>query len=363
VSLTEQTSPEAQAPEPVADTAVSPTAQTTPAEVTDSPTVETGAASGVDAVLKALETKAEVSPPSPEQPDAEAGEPAEGESEQTETTEDQTEPGETNEDLSEADLARLNKKTQARIQDLVGKSREATARVDELQAELDRVKPDIEGYRQITTWMRENDLSSQDAAQAMTLAGLIQKDPTEAYRRLYPIVADLAKQAGYVLDPDLADDVKLGRITKTHAQEIARTRAQANLSQRQAEAAQRREEAARAQAAEEQQRTRFAEHVQSISRLGDELTAEHAKRDPDWKLKEPLVLKEFALSVARDGVPKDAQDLNTRFKAAVDEATRYIRGITPAKPKANNPPMSASSPAQKLPPPKDGTEAVLRALG
>lgn len=370
MSLTENEPAAAPAAAPQADTAVSPPAHT-PAELAvspsapaqadkaSSPDASKGPTSGVDAVLAAIGGKTEAPP---EKPDAKAGETAESKPGQSETTEGQTEEGKVD-DLSEADLARLNFKTRQRIIDLTAKGREAAGQVEELRAELDRMKPDVEGYQQIKTWMREHDLSSQDAAQAMQLAGLINKDPEQAYRQLYPILQNLAKQAGYMLDPDLAEEVKLGRITKAHAQEIARSRAKAALSERQAEAARKREEEAQAQVKRAEEERKFAAHVQTISQLGDKLTAEYAQRDPDWKQKEPLVVREIERTILRDGVPKDAADLQARFVAAVDYVTNYLRGVVPAQPKAVKPPMSASSPASKLPPPKDGTEAVLRALG
>lgn len=105
------------------------------------------------------------------------------------------------------------------------------------------------------------------------------------------------------------------------------------------------------------------QHSRSMARIGDQLAAEKAQTDPDWKLKEPLVVDALEVDLVRNGMPKDEKDLRARFSAAVKAVETKISGFTPKPRPMNGHQQSSSSPgAKSQPAPKSVQEAVLRAL-
>jgi hypothetical protein len=257
-------------------------------------------------------------------------------------------------------MAALTDKTRNRIHSLLDDRKTLREQTATLQTELEALRPQAEGYKAVTEFMRENNLSGQDAAQAMRLAGLINRDPRSALEALKPIMAELQRVAGETLDADIAEDLRLGRITQQRATELSQARA----DQRLAREAQQRAETERTQREREAEEQRQRDHAKSLATLGDQLAAERAQSDPDWKLKESLVADRLQADIVANGMPKDAADARKRFNAAVDHVTGLLRKAVP-QPKAVTPsPASASSSTgPKSPPPSDGVDAVLQALG
>lgn len=321
-----------------------------------SPANEEATPSITDAVLAALEPK-EASPASEDEPgsedtDTKGEEPAE--TKDTDKSEEERKDEEF--ELSEKEMAALNDKTRNRIETLLTQRREKAELVERFEKEVESLRPEAESYRKVTQFMRDNNLAPQDAGQALRLAGLMQTDPMAAFEELKPIMARLAEASGSVLPQDLADDVRAGKITQGRALELAKSRAQETLSRRTLEDGRKRE-------AEAAQQAQQRQHLATMVSAGDALAASRAQTDPDWKLKEPLVVDKLKLDIGQNGIPKDKADLTARFDRIVNEVTTYLRTVAPAKTPEVKPKASVSSTEQKLAPPKSAHEAVMRALG
>ena len=347
----ENTSPD-QSEDMGANAAESPTTDTDGIAADSSP-ADSGEQGFTDAVLSALE-KPEVAPASKDSPGDDAEEKAEKPAADKEGDAGDPDPDE----LSEKEMAALSERTRNRISTLLNERKDVSEKAKGLEQEIEKLRPEAESYRKVTEFMRENSLTAQDAGQALHLAGLINSNPAEAFEALKPIMAKLAEQAGAVMPQDLAEDVRLGRITQTHARELAQARAQNVLSKRQASA----ESERRAQEAKDRESSEKARHVQTLMAAADQMATDRMQSDPDWKIKEPLVVDKLQIDLSKNGMPKSQDELRQRFDAVVKDVTAYLLKVAPRDRPALKPTESVSSPNRAKTPPKDATEAVLRAL-
>ena len=256
-------------------------------------------------------------------------------------------------EITEEEMARLNAKTRGRITSLLDQRRTLHTEKQSLQTELDQLRPDADEYRKVASFMEKNDLSPQDAGQALQLAALIQTNPREAFRALQPIYSRLAQMTGAVLPTDLAEDMRLGRITQERAYELAASRAATALGQQQTQRLTERQQAQQAEterAAAEQQQAR---QLQSFARTGDALAAEKAQTDPDWKLKEPFVVEALKADLSQNGMPKDEAELRSRFGTVVKSVEARLASFRPATPAVSAGPGKGASSA--APPPRRAT--------
>lgn len=320
-----------------------------------------------DTVLKALEPSEE-SPASKSEPGSEAADAAEEAPDGDQKPDEKAEADSEEDDefkLSPDEEKELKDKTRRRMDYLLTQRSELRTQLEAKDQEIQALKPEAESYRKVTDFMRENNLTAQDAGGALRLAGLIQSDPAAAFEELRPIMVELAQKTGALLPQDLQEDVRLGKITQQRAQELARARAQQTLAEGRAKQTetQSRERAQQEQA--ERERQQQANHLRAMATAGDELAAARAQSDPDWKSKEPLVVDKLKLDIAENGVPKDRADLEKRFTKIVTDVTAYLAGVGGAKPKpTEKPTASASSPgSDSRAAPASAHEAVLRALG
>ena len=355
MSLTDQDTEEPEGSTPGEDIAATPAA------------TEGETPSPIDAALAVMgedtdeEPPASTDEPGEDEAEASAKEP-EGEEAKDDEKPEEGEKEEDSDELTEAEKARLPKKTAARMEKLLTERREAREDAETARQEAETNRKDAEGYRTITDFMREQNLSSKDAGSALQLAGLIQTDPAAALERLKPIYEGLQAKAGAVLPQDLAEDVRQGRITQARADELSRARAASTQHQERERLAQQRAERQRQEAEQERQRSETAEKVRGFATYGNELAAAKAQSDPDWKLKEPLVADRLKAELAENGLPENKADLRKRFDAAVTHATTLLRQLAPDRKTPLKPTESASSTRQYAEPPKDPIEAALRAV-
>lgn len=354
MSLTEQDTPaqvgtgEAAAGAPTAETGVS-TAATPPAD--------TGVLGIVDQVLATMNPREE--PPASKADSDPAAKVADGV--------DPAKPLAAEEDgsaLTEDEMKRLPAKTRDRITGLLDQRRTLHTENQTLRTETEQLRPDAEEYRKVSAFMKTNDLSPQDAGQALQLAALIQTNPREAFRAIQPIYSRLAQMTGAVLPNDLAEDMRLGRITQERAYELAASRATAALSEKSTERLTQRQRETQAESERVAAEQRQAQQMQAFARTGDALAAEKAQADPDWKLKEPFVVEALKADLSQNGMPKDEADLRTRFGAIVKVVETRLATFRPAaNPVSAINGKGASSSAPPTTPPKSMEEAIFRAMG
>ena len=89
-------------------------------------------------------------------------------------------------------------------------------------------------YRNVDTFLKQNHLDAEEAADGLRIMALAKSDPAKALSELKPFVQKLLVAAGEVLPDDLKARGQSGEMPAAAAQEVSRSRAQLEI-QRQAQ--------------------------------------------------------------------------------------------------------------------------------
>jgi hypothetical protein len=248
------------------------------------------------------------------------------------------------------DLPRLHSHTRKRVEKLL-------AKVDTANRERDEFKVQSEEYGKIKQYLTENDISGEDANIAFELLRDIKKDPAKALQTLAPVIERLQRETGTILPEDLAQQVHQGYVTKEHAQELSRLRA---------EKARQTETQNRETTLSEQRRQHEAQ-VQAAKSITDALSAWERKwqaSDPDYSKKNSEVQEALELAMARaqrEGklpkTPEEALKLVEDCRKRVEER---IGRYQPPKQEVKH--VSGGAAPTAMPRPKTSIEAILNAV-
>lgn len=306
-----------------------PTPAKEPSSVLDAVTKALSPDKGVDAAPPAAVNRSPEGDPDPNKTSSQ-GEPAE---------------------ISDEEMKRLAPKTQERMRFLASQR-------TELQTRLDTVTPKAEANDRLTGFLSQNNISSDEANNALELTRLIKAgDYVNAKKLLDPVYSELQRRAGDVLDPDLAEEVRLGTTPHERALELQRARA-ANTSRQTQDAI----------AEENRQKTErdtaWKSHVGSVAKVADNWAKDQAKSDPDWALKADDVATLVELDLRKNGFPKTAEEAIARSKTALETVNQRLARVRPApveiRPNLGNGSRSSTSTDTK---PTSALDAVNRALG
>lgn len=194
-------------------------------------------------------------------------------------------------------------------------------RFKQLVSQVKQYKADAQQFRQVTDFLQAQGMTPDEAADALILRAEMKHNPQEAWKKLKPMVQQLLIEAGEVLPADLMQQVREGRLTKEHAAEISRLRANQGIQQKMTE--RQRQEA-------EQQRQ--AEHVRSVQTAVAQWENAVKQRDPDYARKEADLMKEVLWLQKTQGVPKDAVGARKQLQEAYDAVNkRNAPGQRPAR--------------------------------
>ena len=228
--------------------------------------------------------------------------------------------------ISEEELVRLSKKTRRRVKNLLGV-------IDSKNSEIAVFQPKAEMLDKMVSQVRDAGLEAGEVDWLLTKLGRnLKRDPEAAYQQLTPIYQRLRAMFGDTLSPDLEQQVKTGRITRDAAQALVRSQTQASLASQEAQRV--RQDTA---AADEARNTDA--YVDRIRSTATEWEQTQAAKDPDWKLKGPLVMEQIELELGRlnrDGgkltVEKVAEIANKAKKSVDGRFKQFAPKPTEVKP-------------------------------
>lgn len=203
-------------------------------------------------------------------------------------------------------------------------------RFRQLLTERNANKGDAERYRQVDTFIRDNGMSAQEAADLLTVGAMAKSNPAKAWELARPWVENLLKAAGEVLSPELQQAVRDGQMTQEAAYEVSRSRASvASMEASRTFEEQRRE-----------QQTRD-EHSRSITTAAEDWETDRRAKDPNYDTKLEQIHREIAWRHHNGDVPKTPAEV----KAQLDDAYKAVNAaLTPAA----TPP--AAAPGRQAPP-------------
>ena len=249
-----------------------------------------------DVVAKEAEAAPQGSSPEAEEDGGEAADP------------DNQDPPEATEAPAEAedDETKYPKRAQKRIRELVEEKKS-------LEVEATR-------YRNVETFLRDNGLAPDEAADGLQIMALAKTNPVEAWERIKPWVEKVAVAAGVIMPNDLQQQVQQGYLTRDAALELSKTRAKLGAveAQRQFEQQRAQEQAA-------------MNYQQSI--IGAATTWEQDRRvkDPNFEAKLPALQREIAYLHATEGRPNTPEGVKDQCERAYKAVNAQVRGAVAAQ--------------------------------
>lgn len=227
------------------------------------------------------------------------------------------------------ELAQYKGKTRQRVQELLDARNDA-------RAETERLKPKAEQWDRVERFIGENNVSAEEASNALQITALINNDPAKAFQVLTPIYQELAKRAGMLLPEDLETEVRSGAISRERAVELSRARAsQQTTEQRVTRDTERRRQ-------QDEQR-RHADLQQTLKTASQSWDANRQAKDPDWHLKRDEVARRVEARFMKDGLPSDANRLLGILDEEVKAVEAFMKSFSP-KPTRKDPVTALASP-------------------
>jgi hypothetical protein len=207
-------------------------------------------------------------------------------------------------------------------------------RFRQLLSERNGFKGDAEKYRQVDTFIRDNGMSAQEAADLLTVGAMAKTNPAKAWELARPWVENLLKAAGEVLAPELEQAVQEGRMTREAAYDLSRSRATVASM-----------EAARSFEGQRAEQKARDDHAKSITDAAQSWEDTRRERDPGFDAKLEPIHRELAWRHRNGDVPKDAAGV----QAQLDDVYKTVNAqlapqAAPAAPQRQAPTRQATKP-------------------
>lgn len=192
-------------------------------------------------------------------------------------------------------------------------------RFKQLITQRNQYREGAQQYEQVQSFLQQNNISPEEAADVLHLRALMKTDPVKAWEQLKPIAQELLKEAGHVLPADLQQRVQTGELTKEAAAEISRLRATQGTTQRQIEA--------QRLAAEREQQQRALSDVRDAVGSWE---ANIRKTDPDIAAKMDDLQREVIWLQRQEGQPTTADGARKQLQKAYEAVNqRFAAGRKP----------------------------------
>jgi len=183
-------------------------------------------------------------------------------------------------------------------------------RFQKLLAQTKEFKQDAERYRNVETFIADNNLSGDEAAELLHIGGLIKTDPVKAWAAMKPIVQEVLIAAGEVLPDDLKTRVAAGEMSRDAAMEVSRSRAAMSTTTTLQEFNRRKAEA-------DQQASARNATLGAVSSW----EADRKAKDPNFDAKLPALEREVAWLRAKEGKPNTPEGVKAQLQKAYDAAS------------------------------------------
>jgi hypothetical protein len=169
------------------------------------------------------------------------------------------------------------------------------------------LREDAGRYANITTYLNENNLSANEAANALATFAKAKVDPAGAFAELRPWLQNLLIAAGEVMPDDIKARVDAKEITPEVGMEISRERAKSKSH-----------ESRQGFEAQRQQRTSQTNLVLELVGTAENWEKDRRAKDPNFAAKHPALLREVAFLQQQEGKPKDKAGVLAQLKKAYD---------------------------------------------
>ena len=195
-------------------------------------------------------------------------------------------------------------------------------RFQQVLGKLKAAETDAQRYRNVETFIGEQGLSGDEAAELLQIGGLIKTNPVEAWKRVLPTIQQLAIAAGEVLPEDLRQRVQAGEVSREVAMDLSRQRA-ANQSMTARQQWER----------ENSQQRQVVELQQQIGSTVNSWESERRARDPNFEAKLPAIEREVAWIQSKEGKPRSVEGVREQLQRAYTAVSASFAAPTPTAPK------------------------------
>ena len=186
-------------------------------------------------------------------------------------------------------------------------------RFKEVIDQRNKYREGAEQYEQITSFLSENNLSAEEAAQGFQIMAMMKNDPKAALDALSPFVQQLGMQAGVTMPDDIQSKVNDGYLDEEAGRELSRLRADAARERQMREQMQGQQQQAQAQA-----------QLNNLAATVTEWEERTRASDPDYDLKQDEIDDRVRVLVTERGRPQTAQQAIAMAKEAYDSVNeRY----------------------------------------
>lgn len=218
-------------------------------------------------------------------------------------------------------------------------------RFKEVLTKLRTAETDATRYKNVESFISEQGLGAEEAANLLRIGGLIKTDPVAAWAQVKPTIQKLLIAAGEVLPEDLKQRRDNGELTNEAALELSRHRAQ--LQSRDV----------RQQFETQQTQTRQSQELgQQIQQTVSSWESDRKLRDPHFEAKMPAIQKEVTWLQATEGRPSTPLAVQAQLEKAyknVSDTFRAPRAASAPRPAMR--PIPTGQPAANVQPAKPKT--------
>lgn len=195
-------------------------------------------------------------------------------------------------------------------------------RFQQVLGKLKAAETDAQRYRNVETFIGEQGLSGDEAAELLQIGGLIKTNPVEAWKRVLPTIQQLAIAAGEVLPEDLRQRVQAGEVSREVAMDLSRQRAvtQSLTAKQEWERT-------------NSQQRQVVELQQQIGSTVNSWESERRARDPNFEAKLPAIEREVAWIQSKEGKPRSVEGVREQLQRAYTAVSASFAAPTPAAPK------------------------------
>jgi hypothetical protein len=227
------------------------------------------------------------------------------------------EPEAESDELTEEELSRLKPKTKKRIDSLLAERAER-------DREIEHLRPAAEQFDKVVRFVQEAGLVPDEVNQLFEIGKNLKQDPRKAYDQIKPVFEQLQRMFGDILPDDLQDKVNKGLITAPDAKALAEARTNAAIAEQRANRSSERETQFR-------QQTVNRELVDEVRAKVSGWEASKEKADPDWKLKQPHVMRAIKVALHERGTPPNAAEAVEIAEKALAEINADFKALVPRK--------------------------------
>lgn len=192
-------------------------------------------------------------------------------------------------------------------------------RFKQLVAERRAYKSDAERYQNVQSFLTQHNLSGDEAADMLTIAGLMKTNPREAWERARPTIEKLMIAAGEILPQDLEQRVNAGDMPADQAFELSALRAQTESQRRAAE-----------WAAQRQQQEYQQQVSSTLQQTASMWEGEKSVSDPVFQKKLPFIQREIVFLQSQEGRPSTPQGVRDQLDRAYKAVATQMRQFSPA---------------------------------